>query len=106
MTTAVALPSQNVLSAIAAQIANVDFAVLEKDGEALARWAPMIVRFAPEAAPLLAVIPMIEQALLVADTVRKNWGNPSAVISAILPIIEGLASKVQATAPHITAAAA
>lgn len=101
-----ALPASNALNTIVAQFSHVDFAVLEKDVEALARWAPMIVRFEPAFAPLLAVIPIIEQALLVTDTVKKNWGNPQAVIGAILPIIEGLAAKVQATAPHVTAAAA
>lgn len=104
--TTTTLPTQNVFATIVAQISNVDFAVLEKDVEALARWAPMIVRFAPEAAPLLAIIPMIEQGLLVADTIKKNWGNPTAVINAILPLIEGLAPKVQAMAPHVEAAAA
>ncbi len=84
---------------------NINFATIESELETASKYFGFIGGFIPGAAPLLAIVPMIEEGLKIAAAVQANWGNPEAVVEAIVQGLTDMSTKVAATRPAVQAAA-
>lgn len=88
------------------QIPNINISELQAGLAGIAKALPAVVMFFPQAAPILAFVPLLQEGLAIAGDIQAKWGDPSAVIDSLATHLNNIAQQVRAAKPHVVAAAA
>lgn len=83
----------------------INLADVEKGLESAAKFLPMLATFVPQLAPIIAFLPLIEGGLSLLADVQAKWGDPAAVVDAIVSHMKDIATKVEAAKGHTIAVA-